>query len=523
MPTECSQEAILNFLREHGDRVKNSDLVEHFKDVFPPEPEPRAAVREAFKSYVDKVAFVKTEDGVKYVCLKRRFRADPETAPAFCSQVSADDTLPPPTPGSCYGNDSQLRVPHTSPTRNSEEDERERHEFACAVEGRGSVGMGNRGSVRRERSRRSPAIPEITVVGASPLPSDATQFSLPGPAATSARASAAGLAPRERQAETEPRNRIELPSIVRIPADSDDDEQVDSNSDGSTTPSGSRKHFIQLMMNTSPQVRRSMVFRNSVYLPSRSDSDSASLLDDDRTSVTLDPLEHEWMMCSSDGEWSNLYRLLATEPGLLLRKDFVTGFNCLHWAAKHGRTELIALIINFAKQSNIPIDVDARSSCGYTPLHLAAMQNHLDVVKLLVGAYNADVEVRDYSGRKACQYLTGSVSMDIRDIVGEEARCEEVQQKPGNKWRFSKVLQSNLKPPSLHVPSECDTADGSASSREKPLRRKSSFSMMKPKLERLQVRTSQIVHSTSFRDADETERPRRGSFRLRAKSHFFGS
>ncbi|KAM9820711.1 ankyrin repeat domain-containing protein SOWAHC-like [Neosynchiropus ocellatus] len=519
MPTECSQEAILNFLREHGDRVKNSDLVEHFRDVFPAEPERRAAVREAFKSYVDQVAFVKAESGVKFVCLKRRFRGAPETAPASCAQVSAGDAQPPTAPGSGYGNDSPARVPHTESAPNREEDKR--HELVCAVEARGSQGMGNRASVRRERSGRSPGIPEITVIGASPLPSDATQFSLPGPATTST------TGPRDRQAETEPRNRRALtllPSIVRTPADSEEDEeQVDSNSDGCTTPSGSRKHFIELMMNTSPQVRRSMVFRNSVYLPSRSDSDSASLLDDDRASVTLDPLEHEWMMCSSDGEWSNLYRLLATEPGLLLRKDFVTGFNCLHWAAKHGRTELIALIINFAKQNNVPIDVDARSSCGYTPLHLAAMQNHLDVVKLLVGAYNADVEVRDYSGRKACQYLTGSVSMDIREIVGGEAHCEEVQQKPGNKWRFSKVLQSNLKPPSLHVQSECDAVDAGATSREKPLRRKSSFSMMKPKLERLRVRTSQIVHSTSFRDSDEMERPRRGSFRLRAKSHFFGS
>lgn len=282
-------------------------------------------------------------------------------------------------------------------------------------------------------------------------------------------------------------------------------------------------------MSSSPQVRRSMVFRGSVHLSSRSDSDTASMLsglEEDRTSVTLDPLEHEWMLCASDGEWGSLFPLLATEPSLLLRKDFITGFTCLHWAAKHGKPELIAMIINFAKQHNIPISVDARSNTGYTPLHVAAMHNHMEVVKLLVGAYGADVEIRDYSGRKACQYLTDSVSVDIRDIIGEydsRSEPENSQRSDGARWRFSKVLQTNLKPLRLLQPEDCDSVDGEERpSREKPLRRKSSFSRMKPKLQRLRVRTSQILHSTSFRDQEELESSTRASFRNRPKTHFFG-
>uniref|UniRef100_A0A3B4AAK2 SOWAHA-C winged helix-turn-helix domain-containing protein n=1 Tax=Periophthalmus magnuspinnatus TaxID=409849 RepID=A0A3B4AAK2_9GOBI len=367
MAMKCSQEAILNFLRQRGGRVPNTELVEHFKSIFPSDPKKKAAVRELFKGYVDSVAYVKTENGVKHVCLKKKFR---------------EDTL------------------------------------------------------NQEKSH-----------------------------------------------------------------------------DG--TPKSSREHFLEVMMCSSPQVRLNIDLRRL----SRSDSDSASIsscnLEEDRNSATLDPLEHEWMMCASDAEWGSLQRLLNDDPGLVLKKDFVTGFTCLHWAAKQGKPELIALIINFAKQHNVPVSVDVRSSTGYTPLHLAAMHSHMDVVKLLVGAYNADVEVRDYSGRKACQYLTDNVSVDIRDIIGAyEIETENKPASAGKRWRFNKVLQ--VKPlRRLNSTGDSDTLDGGA--REAPLRRRSSLSRMKPKLQKLKWRTSQLVHSSTFHGAEDLEKRK-----ARPKTHYFG-
>ncbi|XP_074521028.1 ankyrin repeat domain-containing protein SOWAHC-like isoform X2 [Halichoeres trimaculatus] len=508
MAVECSQEAVLDFLRDRDGKVKNSDLIEHFKNVFPDDPQKKAAVRNRFKVYVDTVAYVKTEDGVKYVCMKKKFRGSvkvTEKQPA-AQEVSRDDVVEDPapcTPGSGYGSDSQ-------------------------GEKSSSGEMGNRGSFHRKESKKEHRdIPEITVIQASPLPADGSMFNLPEPAA------------RQPTGQVDPAGQVEALSleglreveVVRRRGNAEDDEDTHSlsGSEGASSPKGSRKHFIEVMMSSSPQVRRSMVFRSSVHLSSRSDSDSASMLsglEEDRTSVALDPLEHEWMLCASDGEWGSLFPLLATEPSLLLRKDFITGFTCLHWAAKHGKPELIAMIINFAKQHSVPISVDARSNTGYTPLHVAAMHNHMEVVKLLVGAYGADVEIRDYSGRKACQYLTDSVSVDIRDIIGEyDSRSEPENSQPseGARWRFSKVLQTNLKPLRLLQPEDCDSVDGEERPpREKPLRRKSSLSRMKPKLQRLRVRTSQILHSTSFRDQEELEGSTRASFRNRPKTHFFG-
>lgn len=582
MAAECSEEAILDYVRSRGGKVRNSDLIEHFKEVFPEEPEKRAVVRESFKKCVDNIAFVKSEDGVKYVCLKKKFRGSVKAqhgsgeakvtyrqpAASRSAQVSdaqvdpADEQRAALRSGS--GNDSQVRVQHQNPAASTSEDRGDLTRECCETVGvveeevevdESSADMGNAESFQTQKrvSGRQQAggkldIPDTSVFEASPLSARGAVFSLPEPAQTGSTgqvdAGPAGLGPTCRQVETSAgQDRVvtrrqswkgsRFYSRRAEADDAPDEGQLDahslSGSEGNSSPKCSRQHFIQAMINSSPDVRRSLVLRNSVCLPSRTESDSVFLgshMDDDRSLVTLEPLEHEWMMCASDGDWSSLYRLLTVDPSLVLRKDFVTGFTCLHWAAKHGKPELIALILNFARQHDIPVSVDVRSSTGYTPLHVAAMHNHMEVVKLLVGAYSANVEIRDYSGRKACQYLTDSVSVDIRDIIGAYEHCdlESTENRRGSRWRLSKVLQSNLKPLRLLSPTDCDSVDRDDQSREKPLRRKSSLSKMKPKLQKLRNRTSQIVHSTSFHETEELSRKgsMKGSFKARPMTHFFG-
>lgn len=544
---EVTREAILDFLQQRGGKVKNTDLIEHFQAVFPEEAEERAAARAAFKDHVDGVAFVKAESGVKYVCLRKKFRgSEPDRASGPEELTCRHEPAQPPggaarqrtPPGSGYGSGSQVGVPHVfSPGAalpDGPDDKSKCHESVCVAEAAESDSGGEMGggqSVRRasrrsgkERVRSGPDLPQITVIEASPLPAAGAVFALPAPAQTEGLKGAERVnvvVRRQSSKGSQHRGRRPL-------SDDGEDARSLSGSDGNASPKGSRVHFLEAMMNSSPQLRRSVALRSSVYLSARGGDggDSISLAssapDEDRAAVALDPLEHEWMMCSSDGEWSSLRRLLATEPSLVLRKDFVTGFTCLHWAAKHGKPELLALLINFARQRGVPISVDARSGSGYTPLHVAAMQNHVEVVKLLVGAYNADVEIRDYSGRKACQYLTGNVGSDIRDIIGASEPGENVECGDGGRSRLSRVLQSNLRPLRLLGPDDCDSTDGEVRPREKPVRRKSSFSRMKPKLEKLRWRTSQIVHSTSFREGEELEGSLKGSFKSRPKTHFFG-
>nr|XP_020463325.1 ankyrin repeat domain-containing protein SOWAHC isoform X2 [Monopterus albus] len=303
------------------------------------------------------------------------------------------------------------------------------------------------------------------------------------------------------------------------------------------TPKGSRRNFIELMMNRSPQVRRSLISRGSRLWDSvKGDGDSASLLssatDEDCASVTLDPLEHEWMLCASDGLWERLQSLLAVEPSLVTKRDFVTGFTCLHWAAKQGKAELLSQLLAFAKENTIPVNVNVRSSAGYTPLHLAAMHGHTQVVRVLLSDWEADPEARDYSGKRAIQYLPPPLAAHLREegVVtspGAESDSESTNASGGGGrgWRFPRVLQGNLNPLRLlNPPAEvAEEAVGNGKTKG-GVQRKSSLSRLNARLHRGRHR-AQIIHSASFRDTGEVGRGEElGSSPLRARplSNLFG-
>ncbi|XP_074455724.1 ankyrin repeat domain-containing protein SOWAHD [Larus michahellis] len=136
-------------------------------------------------------------------------------------------------------------------------------------------------------------------------------------------------------------------------------------------------------------------------------------------SLALDPLEHEWLLTVAQGDADNIVRLLDLDPSLLTRKDFVTGFTALHWLAKHGHHERFIQVISHAQKKGYPVNVNIpTASGGLTPLHLAALQGHELLIKVLVGAYGADTSCRDHSGRKAWQYLRADASRELKELAG---------------------------------------------------------------------------------------------------------
>ncbi|XP_074963231.1 ankyrin repeat domain-containing protein SOWAHD [Phalacrocorax aristotelis] len=136
-------------------------------------------------------------------------------------------------------------------------------------------------------------------------------------------------------------------------------------------------------------------------------------------SLALDPLEHEWLLTAAQGDADNIVRLLDLDPSLLTRKDFVTGFTALHWLAKHGHLESFIQVISHAQKMGYPVNVNIpTASGGFTPLHLATLQGHELLIKVLVGAYGADTSRRDHNGRKAWQYLRADTSRELKELAG---------------------------------------------------------------------------------------------------------
>uniref|UniRef100_A0A8C7ND76 SOWAHA-C winged helix-turn-helix domain-containing protein n=1 Tax=Oncorhynchus mykiss TaxID=8022 RepID=A0A8C7ND76_ONCMY len=72
MATDFTQDSVLYFLRCNGGRVKNSELLAHF-NAFIKDHKNQTHNRELFKKFINSVAVVKTEEGVRYVVLRKTF------------------------------------------------------------------------------------------------------------------------------------------------------------------------------------------------------------------------------------------------------------------------------------------------------------------------------------------------------------------------------------------------------------------------------------------------------------------
>ncbi|KAM6286877.1 ankyrin repeat domain-containing protein SOWAHC [Spheniscus humboldti] len=503
-PAELRQESVVRFLAARGGRARNAELLEHFRDwLSPPEPGRRAAARHRFKELVNAVATVRQEPGTgaKYVHLRRRYCAPepPAAAPPTTGEEEA----------AAVGDSAERPSPPPSPRAGAEE-----APPPPAGEDAGSRPQpaGRRG----EPPRPSPAASGGQRKGSRRGPP-------PGRGGGGEEAAVAAGPGRPPPAE-------EAGAAEGAP--------------GAAAQGGGRRSLREAARGGSPQLKRGA-------LPGGArgrggDSDSASVASSSAEeegsttgAVALDPLEHAWMLSASDGRWESLEGLLSCEPALLCKRDFITGFTVLHWAAKHGRQELLATLVNFAQRHQLPVDINARTSGGHTALHIAAMHGHAEVVKLLVGAYDADVDIRDYSGRKAAQYLHQGTSGDMRSLVGAlEEEEEEEEGAAGNgsgRWRLSKVLPSNLMSYRLshhhHHHSTGEEAEGTEGAavpgKGKEMTRKASGSgRMKPRLNKIRFRT-QIIHNTpSFRgdteEEEHEEKSLKASFKLRPKSNVFG-
>nr|XP_003221893.1 PREDICTED: ankyrin repeat domain-containing protein SOWAHB isoform X1 [Anolis carolinensis] len=142
-------------------------------------------------------------------------------------------------------------------------------------------------------------------------------------------------------------------------------------------------------------------------------------IDEHRSSlVPLEPREHAWLVKVATGSWMQARALLLEDPYLATRKDFISGYTVLHWLAKHGNVQVLLDVVTGAKKAGVPLDVNVKSGCGYTPLHLAAMHGHQLVIKVLVQKLQCHVQVRDGSGKRPWQYLSSATSGEVWQLLG---------------------------------------------------------------------------------------------------------
>lgn len=73
----------------------------------------------------------------------------------------------------------------------------------------------------------------------------------------------------------------------------------------------------------------------------------------------IDPLEKEWMLASAQADIDGLQRLMMTDSTLLNRRGFLHGYTALHWAAKHGRMDILSMLL----LQGASTDVKSVSTC----------------------------------------------------------------------------------------------------------------------------------------------------------------
>ncbi|XP_034453785.1 ankyrin repeat domain-containing protein SOWAHD [Hippoglossus hippoglossus] len=179
---------------------------------------------------------------------------------------------------------------------------------------------------------------------------------------------------------------------------------------GSLTPAMRKKYLKELFSNAS----------NSGFssaLSSQTETDSVSSEPED-ADWALCPMEHAWMLSSVEGNYDTILEFISEEPNLLTRRDFVSGYSVLHWLAKRGQDETLLKLLHYAETAGIRVDVNVRGSGGLTPLHVASIHSQYMVVKLLVGAFSANVDAMDYNGRRAWQYLRGDAPLEMKELLG---------------------------------------------------------------------------------------------------------
>ncbi|XP_069002119.1 LOW QUALITY PROTEIN: ankyrin repeat domain-containing protein SOWAHA [Embiotoca jacksoni] len=396
---DLTQQSVLSYLIADGGKVKKSDLVGEFKgSVDCVDPAQKERNRELFRTFVNNVAFVKEIDGVRYVVLKKTYRHLLEGVQTEEGRVEKRGNKEIPLTG------ERQRPPARSEEAENSEDsvgggsavpvEEEGRE--CSPFQRALLGS-DYGDIKVKRMLNFEILKQDTngdnrsgrgaAFSTEAPPVQSKPFALP------LRMPPGAVAVKSRKLKVDPDEPPESPKL--------DSFRSKRRQPSAETGGGG---------GGSPQPRRSVKTTKASEEPGETNIPAA---------VPLEQAEHQWLVKCAAGHWSQVYGLLLGDSQLAEKRDFMSGFTALHWAAKCGNSEMLVKIVDRSREGGVDVDVNAKTHGGYTPLHIAALHDQEYIMAMLVREFGANVSIRDNCGKKAYHYLHKAVSQTLREILGE--------------------------------------------------------------------------------------------------------
>ncbi|KAI3351228.1 hypothetical protein L3Q82_005781 [Scortum barcoo] len=386
-----TQECILSFLLERGGKVRNSELLNTFRSqISCGDPAEKQHNRDLFKKLVNSVAVVKQVDGVKFVAVKKRYQDfvrdvahRPRADDSFSSPNSSLSCSSPRSAGVIYSDIENNNVCH--PHDASAGGVQERRPLSRSISADATtVKVLNISADQASRARKSGAV--FAVIAVKSPPRETALVPQEGPQAQV----------HHQEAPNKPKPLVaKVTSLKSCSKGAPGDPQCwKSSQTEEVQPPGL------------PQVRPQIKTTKQGDDPKYSES------------VPLEPLAHEWLVKCAAGLWGQIYGLLLQDTRLAQKKDFMSGFTALHWAAKDGNKEMMHKLVEVSRKRGTCVDVNVKAHGGYTPLHIAAIHSRTEVMVLLVQRYGASVTERDNDGKKASHYLGPDVPDEVRALLG---------------------------------------------------------------------------------------------------------
>ncbi|XP_040904469.1 ankyrin repeat domain-containing protein SOWAHB [Toxotes jaculatrix] len=448
-----TQESILSFLLEHGGKVKNSELVNNFRSqINCGDPAEKLHNRDLFKKLVNSVAVVKQIDEVKFVVVKKRYQDFvKEGAHDAPQKTQMDDSL------SSHNTSFSCTSPDRAEAARIIYSDIENNNMGYPLNINGNFCVDAKhipaGSMQKRRPlSRSISGADTTTVKVLNISGDHASragksgavfavIAVKSPPRDSAPAAQGGLHSQVHQHKISDKP-VPLGTKVSTPP---------VQTPNSNYPACKKDAFSE---HQGRKTRQTEDTQPPSFPQVRPQNKATRQTDDGKysESVPLEPLAHEWLVKCAAGLWGQIYALLLQDTRLAQKKDFMSGFTALHWAAKDGNSEMVHKLMDTSRKRGTYININSKAHGGYTPLHIAAIHGHTEVMALLVQRYGASVNERDNAGKKAFHYLGKGVSPEIRALLGglqqskykEKTEEEDYREHPKGFNTISKLFQPHI-------------------------------------------------------------------------------